>query len=97
MVELNYEWECVGSDELGDGIDGQLLGQVVPSLVELLEQDNGIVGLDFVLGEEGSIGGEAELLFVHSSGDFCEGLGSGSLNILMENQICVRCEHYSDL
>ena len=83
MVELDDEGQRVGGDELGDGLGGgQLLGQVVPSLIELLEEHNGLISLDLVLGEEGLGGGDGELLVIHDSSDVLVGLGGSTLNIL---------------
>jgi hypothetical protein len=85
VVELDDEGESVGSDELGDCLSGgQLLGQVVPSFIELLEEDDSLAGINLELGEEGLGGGDGKLLVVHDCGNILEGLGSSSVHILVK-------------
>ena len=85
MIELYDQRESVCGDELGQlfGVGERFgVGQVVAAFIELLEEDDCVVGLDLVLCEEGGLGGDCELLIVHCSGDILESLGGGSLQIL---------------
>ncbi len=85
VVELDDQGESVCGDELGQlfGVGERFgVGQIVAAFIELLEEDDCVVGLDLVLGEEGGLGGDCKLLIVHCSGDILESLGGGSFQIL---------------
>jgi hypothetical protein len=87
VVEFDNKWESVGSNELGQSFSRDQrfgLGQVIAAFIELLEENNSLIGTDRVFGKDCGVGGHGKLLVIHGTGDFLVCLGSGSLKILFK-------------
>jgi len=65
------------------------LSQVIPALVELLEEHNG-VALDVVFSTDTGIAGNSKLVVIQTAGSFQESLGGLRLNILSKQKIILK-------